>query len=171
MFAETRSFLTNLKCTCIIFINIFTPHDSHLSKIFRKPIEIVPNPSFWSFTWHEALYSVIMRMSHNFKLVRNNINYGVLGRGRSTGRRHISFKWSFSLRSYYFGWMSRLISLVWVQSRGAWKRKKKTKWKKIFSYPLPKALHLFYAFQALIAGELGQCIWHQAWHSSAVMGA
>ena len=35
---------------CIIFIDVFTPCDSHLSKIFRKSCDIISNPSFCSFT-------------------------------------------------------------------------------------------------------------------------
>ena len=35
---------------CINFIDVFTPCDSHLSKIFRKSCDIVSNPSFCSFT-------------------------------------------------------------------------------------------------------------------------
>ena len=31
---------------CIIFIDVFTPCDSHLSKLFQKLCDIVSNPSF-----------------------------------------------------------------------------------------------------------------------------
>ena len=34
----------------IILIDVFTPCDSHLSKMFRKSCDIVSNPSFFSFT-------------------------------------------------------------------------------------------------------------------------
>ena len=34
----------------IIFIDVFTPCDSHLSKLFRKSCDIVSNPSFCTFT-------------------------------------------------------------------------------------------------------------------------
>ena len=46
-------------CTCIIFIDVFTPCNSHLSKIFRKYCDIVSSPSFCTFTCNEALYTVI----------------------------------------------------------------------------------------------------------------
>ena len=44
--------------SCIISIAVFTPCDSHLSKIFRISCDIVSNPSFCTFTYYEALYSV-----------------------------------------------------------------------------------------------------------------
>ena len=46
---KLKVFRTNLY-RCIIFIDVFTPCDSQLSKIFRKSCDIVSNPSFCSFT-------------------------------------------------------------------------------------------------------------------------
>ena len=43
-------FLINLIYRFIILTDVFTPCDSHLSKILRKSCDIVSNPSFCSFT-------------------------------------------------------------------------------------------------------------------------
>ena len=47
-----------LRYRCIISIDVFTPCDSHLSKIFRISCDIVSNLSFCTFTYYDALYSV-----------------------------------------------------------------------------------------------------------------
>ena len=58
VFAKTTRFLKQNSYTCIIFIEVFTPYNSHLSKILQNYCDIVLNPSFCTFTCNEALYSV-----------------------------------------------------------------------------------------------------------------
>ena len=52
------NFFEQIQYKSIIFIDVFTPCDSHLSIFFRKSCDIVSNQSFCTFTYHEALYSV-----------------------------------------------------------------------------------------------------------------
>ena len=44
------NFFQQIKYRCIIFTDVFTPCNSHLSKILRKSCDIVLNPYFCSFT-------------------------------------------------------------------------------------------------------------------------
>ena len=62
MFAETN-FFEQIQYICIIFIDVFTPCNIQMSKIFRKSCDIVSNPSFCTFTQHEALHSVALLSS------------------------------------------------------------------------------------------------------------
>ena len=54
MFAESKSFFNkfNIDVSSLLMSSL-----RHLSKIFRKSCDIVSNPSFCTFTWHEAVYS------------------------------------------------------------------------------------------------------------------
>ena len=78
------------------------------------------------------------------KLVNTNTSYLV----RVFYRRHISFKWAFSLCTYYLGWISWLISLSLVWTQLSWQeRKDSEKYKmknwlaEIFSPSPPKQLN------------------------------
>ena len=60
-------------CGNLVFLKqivVFIPCNSHLSKIFRKSCDIFLNPSFCTFIWHEALYSVYLH-----KFVQSNPVY------------------------------------------------------------------------------------------------
>ena len=59
VFAETKFFFWKNYYRCIIFIDVFIPCDCHLSNIIRKSCDIVSNASFCTFTYHEALCSMV----------------------------------------------------------------------------------------------------------------
>ena len=70
--------------------------------------------SKWNHYWFfEALRWIVKRerLPHKKTFIKASVHYFKLQYTRNKYHRHFSFKWSFSLCTYYLGWMSCLISI------------------------------------------------------------
>ena len=58
MFAETKRFENEFIIHVSTFLDVFTPCKNYMSKILLNYCDVVSNPSFCTFTWNDASYSV-----------------------------------------------------------------------------------------------------------------